>query len=312
MSFATSSQQEPAVIALDFKTIAPAEAPPSLLLEKDTGRFAPPQAHVQTVSGYQNQCAYTLSYHPSTTGVQELEFMVEVVQPDSFTLSIDGLPLEQKRNLTCSHYPNLNLTEGEHTLTLTATQPFTLLKWRAQPIWEVLSSDQWSIIGPFPSAYRLPGLEADVKDALGMPFPPETEFNPVATYAGTAGEIVHWQKDQRPLPTIDFGRISNSKENGVFYARTVLHSDINRTAAILIGCDWWANLYLNGQRVKSTRPPEEVETDGAWFSRWKPLSANIHLNAGENVLLVKCHQGRAGNWFCLYINPADTGNGGQD
>jgi hypothetical protein len=80
----------------------------------------------------------------------------------------------------------------------------------------------------------------------------------------------------------------------------------NRRATIMVGCDWWVNVYVNGSLVRSQRDAEACERDGAQFSTWKPAPAEIDLQAGENVVLVKCHPGSNANWFSFRISdPGD-------
>jgi hypothetical protein len=74
----------------------------------------------------------------------------------------------------------------------------------------------------------------------------------------------------------------------------------------MLGCDWWANLWVNGKLVETQRNPEERLEDGAFFTRWKPIPADVELKKGENVFLVKCHQGSCANWFTFRISdPGD-------
>ena len=86
----------------------------------------------------------------------------------------------------------------------------------------------------------------------------------------------------------------------------MIHSPDAREADLLIGCDWWANAFLNGAAVRSSRDPIKVDADGAAFNTWKPTPARIRLQKGENILLVKGHPGSMANWFsCFISDPGD-------
>jgi hypothetical protein len=92
----------------------------------------------------------------------------------------------------------------------------------------------------------------------------------------------------------------------VCYAATWIDSPEDREAVLLIGCDWWANAYLNGEKIRSERPEKMSEEDGSQFNGWKPTPANITLKKGRNLLLVKSHGGTVANWFTCWIsNPGD-------
>jgi len=74
----------------------------------------------------------------------------------------------------------------------------------------------------------------------------------------------------------------------------------------MLGCDWWVNIYINGEVIRSGRDPELCEMDGAQFNTWKPMSAEVELERGENVILIKCHPGTCANWFTFRISdPGD-------
>jgi hypothetical protein len=96
------------------------------------------------------------------------------------------------------------------------------------------------------------------------------------------------------------------QESHVCYAATFITSPTERDAEILVGCDWWANAYLNGEKLVSNRPAEQVAGDGSAFNGWRPLPAKCHLKQGVNVLLVKAHGGTVADWFTCYISdPGD-------
>lgn len=308
---AQSPCREDAVIVLEFARSEPTMAPPKLLIEKDTGLFDPAEAKVHPYGGNAHQSSYEVSLEVPATGAYRFECAVAGGSPLRLRAQIDGRPLSGAFAVTCIDYPDLvcsdhvPIQEGRRRLVLASEDdvPFNLLAWRLQPLWRQLRSEHWQTIGPFPSPYSLPGADADVLKAMETIYPPETEFLSGARYSGAGGKTVSWQSGKKSYPIVDFSRGGNG-ENGVCFARTTVVSPVCRSATVLLGCDWWANLYLNGEKVRSLRNPEEVQKDGAFFNGWKPCAADVTLREGENVFLVKCHQGRAGNWFSFYLNEA--------
>jgi hypothetical protein len=90
------------------------------------------------------------------------------------------------------------------------------------------------------------------------------------------------------------------------YASLFITSPDDRQAQILIGTDWWVNLYVNGEEVKSERDQKRVEADGAQFSGWTPTRATLTLKKGLNRLVIKCMGGTAYCYFTAYLtDPGD-------
>ena len=142
-------------------------------------------------------------------------------------------------------------------------------------------------------------------------FPPENEFNLDGKYTGAKGREVSWShSESREGDHTNFGvnfpYRCGTEASGVCYARTVIVSPENRKAVVLLGCDWWSNMWVNGILVRSLRDIESIEEDGANFNTWKPGPAEIELKKGRNVILVKCHPGTCANWFTFRISdPGD-------
>ncbi len=78
------------------------------------------------------------------------------------------------------------------------------------------------------------------------------------------------------------------------------------TVEAAIHVDWWANIYLNGQKLRGCRSAGEIAEDGAEFSTFHAVRIPLPLQAGENVLLVKNHSGSRASGFCLYLNAPES------
>jgi len=303
----------PAVIALDFVHAAPTECPPQPPVETDTGLFDPPEAPLHRIAPEKETTFLEWTLEAAADGRYRLDLGIRLPSHLApLTLLIDGTATGAPIQGACVDYPHTIpvdlpfLARGPHRLRLATGDgtPFVLTGWRLAPLWRLFRSEQWLCIGPFPTAYHIPGRTEDVRAAMGTAFAPQHEFREGALYEGAGGKPVGWRRDTRSTSAVDFSRIAGSHESGVCYARTIVRCPRRRTATVLIGCDWWADLFVNGQRIQSYRDPSAHEHDGAWFNAWKPRPAEITLEEGENVLLVKCHPGRAGNWFAFYLNEA--------
>ncbi len=309
----------PVVFDIKLSRSAPREKPPELLIEKNTGLFDPAESAVQTFADQGHRARYEIALPVAATGDYVLELNVVGNSVFNIFVNVDGDQVGRLA-LACIDYPDtlrlegISLVKGEHTLVVQAEDnvPFTLLAWRLGPIWRQLRSEHWLTIGPFPSPYRVPGKAEEVQAAMLKVYPPEEEFESARIYKGVEGRSVKWEAYKKSHPTIDFSRHASDGGGGVCFGRTVIHSPETRDTQVLLGCDWWANLYVNGKMVLSSRDPEAVRHDASWFNAWKPLPADVRLQKGDNVFLVKCHQGRAGNWFNFYLHEAKTPSGTFD
>jgi len=297
------------VIAVEFEGEPPREEPPLLLMEADTGLFDPAEAPVHSFALQGSRTAHEWEVEITSEGAYRLEASAVANGLSTLEFLLDGSPVHTSEGLRCIDYPDtltlpfLSLTRGRHRLAIRSRRgvPFTLLAWRLQPLWEFLAAPRWELIGPFPSPFRMPGTDAEVREAMERVYPPEREYAPAATYPGAGGKPVRWGAGKEGSHLLDFSRSGNG-ESGVCFARTVVSSASERIAEIRLGTDWWANLFVNGQPVTGGRAGEAHAQDGAAFCGWKPAPALIPLCKGENVILVKNHQGRAGNWFNFYLH----------
>jgi alpha-L-fucosidase len=304
-----------AVLAVELTDPALLSAPPSLLIERETGRHAPSEAPVHAIDRWEMNAAQTLKFNASVSGSFNLELAVIAEQATDLCVTLNGMPLEGGLKVECGNYPvtlvlpGLSLFEGEHEIELRAVQPtrLGLYLWRLQPIWKLLGPDCWRTMGPFPGSFDpAEGTASQVRAALDHPYPPETSrFDASARFVGVGNRPIGWEIHPDAVgETVNLAALSGGDEPGLSYARAVVTSTDARDAEVLLGCDWWANLYVNGSLVETAREPDAVAADGARFNGWKPSPARIRLDRGENILLVKCHPGSTDNWFTFRINDA--------
>lgn len=300
-----------AVIEVKLAHAPSLKAPPSLLVEHDTGRHDPAEAPVNTVDGWAMSDRQSLSFDIPTNGVYHLEFGIISETAQSLAVSLDGKPIPLPLRSECGNYPtavrinNLFLAAGAHDVSLRATKSdFGIYLWRVQPVWRILGPKHWRTSGPFPTEFRPQGSPAQVRAALQKAFPPEIEFS--KSEDGTADRKIDWTAHHANGETVNLGLLCGTEATGVCYAKCVIVSPEARELSILLSCDWWANLFVNGQIVQSDRDYSEFQADGAWFNGWKPAPARVSLRKGANSILVKCHPGSTDNWFTFFLNdPGD-------
>jgi hypothetical protein len=213
-------------------------------------------------------------------------------------------------------FPVVSLNQGKTELQINRQGSLGIYGVTLQPVYTKMPSPYWMTIGPFPGAlddFRIKGI---VKQGMLKPEPPEKEINFNAEYTGLDDKKVKWLYSDKVegdgIPHYEksagvaFLFRNKVQESKLCYAATFIYSPDEREAELLIGCDWWANAFINGKKIISERPNKYVENDGAYFSGWRPIPAKIKLHKGINTLLVKCQGGTVANWFTCYISdPGD-------
>lgn len=251
------------------------------------------------------------------SGVYDLSLGVITRGGTKLTCKLDGEEQFSERVLENQGCPDtvllggLCLAKGQVTVDLQGHGEFGLYAVQLVPVLRALPTELWQVIGPFPTAFGPLRAVSEMTAALLTPLEAETEFLPQKEYQGINGRKLRWTStDAREGDHAQYGvnfpwRIG-TEAAGVALARTVVTSPEKRSATIMVGCDWWANVHVNGSLVISDRNPEAVAEDGAHFSTWKPTTAEIELEAGRNVIVVKCHPGTCANWFTFRISdPGD-------
>jgi alpha-L-fucosidase len=229
---------------------------------------------------------------------------------------LDGAALEAWRpvhpgcpeTLACQ---GLRLAKGSARLELRGTGDFGLYGLQLVPVLRPLPTELWQVIGPFPTRFGPRQPVSAMTAALLEPLEAEREFIPGKDYPGAGGRMLRWtstrvREGDHAEAGVNFPWRIGIDRAGVAMARCVVTCPERRHATIQVGCDWWANVFVNGRLVVSCRDPEQARADGAQFNGWKPIPAEIELEKGENVILVKNHPGSCANWFTFRISdPGD-------
>jgi len=220
-------------------------------------------------------------------------------------------------------FPAVTLSPGKAVLSIKGQGSFGVYGVTLQPLHRSLPSPLWSTIGPFPTKWYPGAPGSMVKEAMERVDPPMKEIKLGALYV-VDGKKLTWTKSNEirgGVPHFDelagtsFLFRSKVQQREVCYAVTKIISPEARDAEILIGCDWWANGWLNGKQLKTRRVKKYIADDGCYFNTWRPNAAKVRLKKGVNILLVKSHGGTVANWFTCYISdPGDLEifNSGMD
>ncbi|MDF3059437.1 MAG: lysophospholipase [Rariglobus sp.] len=142
------------------------------------------------------------------------------------------------------------------------------LRFRAVP------AVRWMWAGPF--SVEVNGHNPlDAQDAMARRFLPEP--------GEAAGETGTWRMIEAEGDRVDFRALTGSQAPGVAYARTELLSERGGLVIFALEVDYFAHVWVNGQRVLTLDGPHRV-----------PVFLPVQLNAGVNTLFVKVGAGSAG------------------
>ncbi|HEY3418748.1 MAG TPA: hypothetical protein VGM23_17880, partial [Armatimonadota bacterium] len=215
-------------------------------------------------------------------------------------------------DITVQRFDEVELRGDSAQLVIRGAKPFALTEVRLAPVLQPLAANNWMTIGPFPSPWGKQMTAENTKLALSTPFLPEQGLTFNETYPGIDGKPLGWLHTDSTngafmATGVNFAITNGVTRNDVCYALTYLVSPDDRSAQLQIGCDYWANAYLNGKAVQSDRAATSVNADGAQFNTPSPNIATIRLHQGVNTLLVKVQSGSGGSSFnCSITNPGDV------
>jgi hypothetical protein len=231
------------------------------------------------------------------------------------TLADPAMIREARKPDTAIH-GNVDLTAGKQRVVLTRPGggSFGLYALKVLPKMRALGSEKWSAVGPFdgfwanpkyPYGYKAAGVKAGMEHV----YPPEQNLDVKASYTTADGRVLSWKQKFGDLAGqysehgVDMSVRTGSPGKSFNFALAYVNSDRDRTAMLMVTCDWWARAYLNGQRLRTNLPEKDVDTSGADFTTHYPrYFAVMHLKKGENKLLVKQQGGTLGSGFGAYIS----------
>jgi hypothetical protein len=165
---------------------------------------------------------------------------------------------------------------------------------KIDPVYHDLATNAWMVIGPFS------GTDTnDEKIGMAKVNPPELTRDFTASYPGDAGKMVSWRHADTTESYVNLHTLTGSYNWRVGYAVTTIESPENRTAELKFGVDYWARIWLNGEKVYEQK-------DGHGPPRPAQFTIPVQLKKGSNELLLKIHAGSSGNGFwCGISDPGD-------
>jgi hypothetical protein len=265
----------------------------------------------------------TLALDFATPGPAAYRLVLDCIaaSPGPLTVLVDGTALPQavamdKPNcLQTVALDDVKILSAKPRLSLRHEGGIGLVSFRPQPVPRPLAAPGWMTIGPFPTGYtKETGLKIEtLKAAFDTSFPPEKKLDFAAEYRGTGDKPIRWQHiDTADTPLLknglDFRLCTGTPTLSLNLCFGVTHitSPDERKAELSVACDFWANVYLNGDLVRSERPAKESAVDGAQFSGYSQLRAPVTLRKGVNTLLVKNHGGTGPSWISVWLtDPGD-------
>lgn len=190
----------------------------------------------------------------------------------------------------------LSLGAGSRTLKLLPQKGrrVALLYLYLEPIYRDTRASEWLVVGAFPSKPR--GRKCG--EGMDTIFPPEKDRNPSALYEFD-GKKLRWVRPGFDSDYVDLFKVTGAFNHRVSYAMTIVESPEERPAEVKFGVDYWARIWLNGEKV--------FEITGGHSAPHKgEFTFPIKLRKGLNELFLKINAGSAGNGFWLSISdPGD-------
>ncbi len=220
--------------------------------------------------------------------------------PDQYRIVNPGIPdtLILKKIL---------MEKGPLKIALKSEDSIGIYAIRFVPRWQPLPARHWLCIGPFPTDYEDRKPVQILIDSLNKSW--GYDEHPVEGREFTTPEGItrKWQRVSGTLNKIDAAGVDflahcQDWGKGICLAATTLNSPREQTVEMAFFCDWWANVYLNGQEVKPQHP---AAPGVSGFSTYVVSTVSLKLKKGENQLLVKNHSGRGGSYFQMYLNQSD-------
>jgi hypothetical protein len=199
----------------------------------------------------------------------------------------------------------VELPAGATRLALASEVEAGVYALQLRPRWRPIPTGRWQVMGPFPSGYDPRKQDDSVRQAMEVVLGPEADPS-LDAVRRPCGAVATWRalepaQENPDDHAVDFvKRCGDGK--GVAFARTVVESAEERLVAMAIATDWWADVFVNGERMSGRASEGQAGIQGCGFSTCAFTPFTCRFKAGANVIVVKNHGGRGGNGFRLYVN----------
>ncbi len=146
---------------------------------------------------------------------------------------------------------------------------------------------RWDLIGPFPYT------------DFNLAYPPEVEYKRNARYEGADGAQVAWAtwETDDPAGVAPLHEIYTSEGSGLAYGRAIVKVSEAQDVLVKMGSNDGIACWLNGAAIHQNEVGRTLVLDSD--------IQRAHLEAGENVILVKITQYGGGWEFCVRLTDLD-------
>jgi len=237
------------------------------------------------------------------------------------TLNGKSLPLpmttEKARTPEQTVFAPMTLKAGKARVTVRRDGAFGLYGVKWLPSWRPLPSAVWATTGPFKSFWSPHHSSAEyVRKGFETVYPPETNRSLSAVY-DVPDELVAldrrrlgWTFDDESSPDVrtgprdqnyaklkigvDFKVRTDCTSLDFNFAQTTIVSPDDRTLRLAVSLDYWADVWINGEKVISGLSDDEKNKMGCQFTGHYPLYVTVKLKKGANPMFVKVMGGSLG------------------
>ncbi|MFA6292971.1 MAG: hypothetical protein WC637_14385 [Victivallales bacterium] len=255
-------------------------------------------------------------------GVYRLQATVAADAAGELNLTLNGQPLGAACGLPKNKSFATTASESFIAADATAELAFrlsgggslALLNLILIPELKPVTEQYWTAIGPFPTPWSPAGDSsgAAVLTGLTTVYPPEKNVDLYNVCKLADKRELRWhlptpEENSRKRDNISFTRRLGVMNGQICYGVTTVVSPAARSAQLAVECDYWANVWVNGTPVTSTRDKGSVAADGAQFNGWPyALPVQVMLKKGDNQIMVKCHGGSGSSYVRVMISdPGD-------
>ena len=154
---------------------------------------------------------------------------------------------------------------------------------------------EWQITGPFPLEWSGDNINVGTPAGFTRVYPPEIETNPAAVFQSVDGPA-GWRYVESTLSgLLDFKHHFQTTGDVVCYARTNIIAPRDMNVTLSLGSNDGAKVFVNGDEVFALSDGRKADPH--------MNEIPVHLNAGENTVLVKV-MNLGGGWQ-LYLSAND-------
>lgn len=205
-------------------------------------------------------------------------------------------------------FPVQYLQTGNTVVDISSAGEFGIYCLKLVPTLRTLPSNLWSTIGPFKSFWdRGRAQPEQIKQGFEKKYPPELEINLAKSYENGYGKQLKWTQVKENYGNFEdmgpnFSIRCGSAAHDFTFSLTYIKSPDDRKLEMYIAPDWWADLFVNGEKIISDLPANEKDKTGCNFTTWNPRGVVVNLKKGWNPVLVKTMGGSLGSSLCVRIN----------